>query len=932
MAGSEQANRWRTSQTLFGRDDELQQLAQMLDGVEGDTRALLLVGEPGIGKSALLAHASAIAKGLGMRVLSTAGVESEAHVPYSGLNQLVRPVLGTAERMADKHRAAIYGALDVSDDDSANPFVVGLATLELVGEVATMSPVVLVIDDAQWVDPSTLDALAVMARRFGDDPIWLLAAIRTGYDTVLHQTGITVHHLERLDEWSSQRLLDQLSPRLDSAIRAETLKLSDGNPLALVELSRSGSEPTGDSLAVSARIERAFAGRLNELPLISRTIVLVASLDNGEDLFEILAAATEIAGTKTTLKHLSHAIAAQLVTLDGSSLRFQHSLVRSAVRQAASVEETVAAHAAFAKVLADNPDRAVWHRAAATVGTDDDLAGELEAAARRIVRRGGTGAAQAALERSAALSTDPLDRANRLLSAAELAFELGRPEAVDRLIQEAEALDGDHVLHARAMWIRERFDDGVPRGTTRVAAIARTALDTARRGDTDLALDLLASAAVKCWWGNPTESERTAVLQSAMEMHVPPDDPRLIAVQAWTSPMNLDHAIIKQLSKMNPDHIHDPAALRMLGAAAICVGDHVTSARFLDASVEGLRRDGKLASLAQSLTLRAWNSLHLAHLDLALADAEDGERLAIEGGQRFWAARAQAARALVAGLRGDAALAEGLTAQAERVAYPSGANAAVADVQVARGMTALSASEYQAAFDHFLRMFDPSDVAFHAMKRYWSVGDLADAAVHAGHRDVALSVLDDLRVALGSTSSPHVQSSMRHATAVLAADASADREYREAIAATSGEFPFERARLQLAYGKWLRRRRRVAESRVPLRSARATFDALGVISWGQQCRDELRASGEATVNRDPDALDKLTPQELQIARLAAEGLPNREIGLRLYLSPRTIGSHLYRIFPKLDVTSRQQLASRLRDMNLQHTGDRDAGYEPRPTT
>lgn len=905
---------------LIGRDREVARLAETLDEASAGPRSLLVVGEPGIGKSSLLSYAATRAWAAGMQVLTTTGVETEAHLPFAGLHQLLRPVADHVDGIAGRYRDALLSAFGLSNEQIPDVFLAGLATLELVCAVATSSPVLVIVDDVQWTDPATLGALAVMARRLGDDPIWFVAACRDGYHHPLRDVGIEELRVERLDDTASQLLLDRILPALDEVRRARILDISAGNPLALVELCRSIPELGAESVPVTRRIERAFAGRLSEIPATTRAIVLVAALDDGDAVIEVLDAASELIGESLTLAHLSPGVSTQLVIVEGPKITFPHPLVRSAVRQAASAEERVAAHAALAHVLRDQPDRAVWHRAAATLGTDDDLADDLHAAGQRARRRGAPTVAQAALERAADLTTDPLRRAGRLFDAAETAYELGRRDVVERILRTAEDLDRRPMSQARSMWIRERFDDGFSGGTVGVSALAQAALETRRLGDTELALNLLASAAIRCWWAHPGQREREAVLDAIQRIDVKADEPLYVASLAWAASIEREPELTEQLLSAKPVPDLDPAASRLLGAAAICLGDHPLAGRFLDTAVDGLRRDGRLAWLAQSLLLRAWNSIHLMHLDNALADAAEGERLARESGQQFWVARGQVAHAFVAGLRGDVALADKLAGDAERVAFPRAVSSIGADVQLARGITALSNRDYPRAFDQFHRMFDPTDPAFHPVKRCWSAGNFAEAAVRSGQRERAVEVIAELRVVLGATASPHIGAAMRHATAVLADDANADTQFRRALDDTPGAFPFDRARLQLAHGGWLRRRRRVAESRAPLRSALATFDALGAISWGQQARDELRASGETSRSRRPDALDRLTPQELQIARLAAEGLPNREIAQRLYLSPRTIGSHLYRIYPKLGVTSRSQLRAQLDELNLRHAG------------
>jgi ATP/maltotriose-dependent transcriptional regulator MalT len=329
------------------------------------------------------------------------------------------------------------------------------------------------------------------------------------------------------------------------------------------------------------------------------------------------------------------------------------------------------------------------------------------------------------------------------------------------------------------------------------------------------------------------------------------------------------------------------------------------------AAASGLREQGRLSVLVQALVLRAWAEIHIGRWDVALPDAEEADRLAQETDQPIWGAGARVALAVLAGLRGDGDTAEAFAVQAERVGLPSGARAVLSVVQLARGLTALGGGHHDDAYAHLRRMFNASDPAYHSMESCWAIGNLAEAAVHSGHRDEARAVIDRLEPLAERTPSPWFHVALRHARALVADDADADARFQAGLEADLTRWPFDRARLLLAYGAWLRRQRRVAESRAPLRAARDGFDALGLVSWGERARQELRASGETSRARTIEASDQLSPQELQIARMAAEGLTNREIGQKLYLSHRTIGAHLRRIFPKLGVASRRHLAAAL---------------------
>jgi ATP/maltotriose-dependent transcriptional regulator MalT len=331
----------------------------------------------------------------------------------------------------------------------------------------------------------------------------------------------------------------------------------------------------------------------------------------------------------------------------------------------------------------------------------------------------------------------------------------------------------------------------------------------------------------------------------------------------------------------------------------------------LSAATHGLRADGRLGHLAYVLAIQGIVAARLAEWDVAIPAAEEARSLATELGQPLWKAGADIVSSTIAGMRGDDDVAEQAAAEAERIAAPTGANNIVALAQCGRVSAALGASRHEDAYEAAERLFDPTDPAYHPAIAAWIVGDLAEAALHVGRVEEARARVAQVEAAAGENPTVWLALSLRHARALLADDEQATGLFEEALGADLRRWPFQRARLLLARGQWLRRQRRITESRAPLRDARDAFDALGCAAFSQQARRELRASGESSRRRDAAARDQLTAQELQIAHLAAEGLSNREIGQQLYLSHRTIGTHLYRIFPKLGITARRELGAAL---------------------
>jgi DNA-binding CsgD family transcriptional regulator len=901
---------------ILGRDQEMRMLGGLLESVRTGGGAAVLRGEPGIGKSALLAEMSLVAAAEGLLVLTTAGVQSETRVAFAGLHQLLRPVLGHVDRLAEPQRRALRAALGETAGDVPDLFLTALATLNLVTESADQRPVLLVVDDAHWLDPPSAEVLAFVARRLAFEPVVFLAALRDGFPGVLDTAGLPDIGLGRLDGPTSAAVLDARAPGLPAAVRERVLDQAAGNPLALVELP-AVVEAYGDGtvaepwLPLTTRLEQAFAARVSGLPAAARKLLLVLALNDGDALAETLAATSSLAGTPVTVDDLTPAAEARLIEVTGHRVRLRHPLMRSAIHQQATVGERHAVHTALARILTLDADRRVWHRAAACSEPDEEVAADLEAAASRAQIRGGVDTAVAALERAAALSGDPVSRGRRLLRAAELAVELGRRDVVVRLLGEATGTAESEDQRTRMAWIRESFDDGVRDPAAGARSLADLAARVAGEGDTALALKLLWGAALRCFWTEPGAEARAQVVAAAEQVRVDEDDARLLAILAFVAPIERGARVVATLRRAAQAPVADAQTARLLGDAATLVGAFDLAARFCAAALPEFRSQGRLGLLARALAAQSWSSVHLGDLTAAIPAAEEASALARETMQPVMHATARVTEAMLAALRGEEQRALDLAAEAQRATMSAGVRPVLASVQHARGLAALGAGRYDEAYGHLCRMYEPTDAAYHLALRCYAVGDLVEAAVRSGQGDAVRDVVAELESIGERTPSPALHAGLRHARALLAGDATAEPLYDAAVRADLPGWPYTTARAQLAYGGWLRRQRRAAESRALLRAARDTFDALGAIPWGERARQELRASGETSRGRTPDARDWLTPQELQIAQLAATGLTNREIGQRLYLSHRTISSHLHRIFPKLAITSRSELGPAL---------------------
>ncbi|MEV0701973.1 AAA family ATPase [Saccharopolyspora sp. NPDC050389] len=900
---------------LFGREAELKLLAEIIDG-PGDRGGVLLHGEAGIGKSALVAEAVSAASVAGLRVLKTTGAEAEQNLAYAGLHQLLHPVRAGVDALPVPQRDALRTALGLADVGEPSTYLVGLATLSLLADQAADRPLLIVAEDVHWLDRASADVLAFVARRIEFDPVVLIATLRTDERSPLQDAGLSPMHVDRLSDQSAAEVLDSIAPGLAPELRAQLLAEAAGNPLALSELPAATADLDGIDpvLPLGDRLERAFTARVASLAAPARTALLVAALNQTDSVAETLAATGRILGAAADLEVLAPAVEVRLVELVIDAVTFRHPLMRSAITAASSLAERQQAHLALAETLLDKPDRRAWHRAAATAGADEDVAAELERTADRAQQRGGLAAAIAALEQAVRLSERQDRQAVRLLRAAELAVESGRRDRAERLVRDAQALELSPRQRATASWLLSGFEDGVREDVSRVSELGELVEAVAADGQVEAAVRILLGAAMRCFWSEPGPAARRSLLGVADRLPIDAGDPRMVAVAAYVAPFERGHRVVDGLRELAGAAGSNPEVDRYLGSAAMQVGAFDLAARFTAAAVPGLRAQGRLGTLPRALTVQAWSRARLGDLATAVPIAAEAAALAWETGQPFMHGLATAVQAEIAALRGDHEQAGALVNEAERVGLAAGARPVLATVQLTRGLLGLSEGRFDDAFADLRRILDPADPAYQFGLRAYFVAELTEAAVRAGQADAMRDILRELEPLAASTPSPALHIGLRYARAVLAANDEAEELFKAALRADLSGWPAERGRVHLAFGEWLRRQRRVVESRTHLRTARDAFDALGMAAWGERARRELRSAGESSPNRGPDAREKLTPHELSIAQLAADGLTNREIGQRLYLSHRTVGTHLYRIFPKLGVSSRADLVGMLKKL------------------
>ena len=899
-----------TGPELIEREQECAVLDALVDGLREGGGGVVVRGEAGIGKSALLQHVRRRASALGARPLVAVGVESEAEFAFAGLHQLLRPVMGVLAHLPESQRQALEGALGLGAEPARDPYLVAVATFQLICEAADSVPLVLVVDDAQWLDRSTVGVIAFIGRRLEAEHVALVAATRSGHSTPLDDAHLLTLDLERLSAPAAARLLDGNAPELHPVLRARVLAESSGNPLALVELARSmgrsGEQLSPQPTTLTARLDRAFASRLGDLAPETRPALLAAALDSRASPDEIARA------SRATVETLQPAVDADLVEISDDGVRFRHPLIRSAVRQAASAQEVLEMYRALSDVVAD-PERRLWHRAMATQGPDEDLASALEQHARLASARGAVMVAGAALERAAALTADSPKKGARLVAAAEIAYELGLVDSAGRLAEQATRFDLGGRDLARLAWFRQIlsgsvwFESGATRTFVTIAEQLRDA------GDADMALRSLVPIAHRCWWTRTKTRTREYLVEAAMAMGMADDDPRVLVVVGLANPEATGPAIRKQVARMRVHEMADPVAAMYTGMAAEKAGDVATGVRFLASAVDGLREQVRLVPLTQALGHYAWAATYAGEWPAAAAAAHEAAGLARDTTQPQYGLTAELIGALVAALRGNEPDLESVLAEPERALLAMKGGPLLATAHLARGAAALGDGRHDDSFQHLWPVFDENDSAFHRFMRWQGLLDLVESAAGGGHTGRLSEVIADLDAIAIHSEPPILTLKLACARPLLAGDEHAEPLFTAALAQDLTGYPFLRARTLFSLGRWLRRQRRSADSRAPLRESVALFDALGASAWSRRARQELRATGEKIGRRAPDVRDRLTAQELQIAQLAAEGLTNRQIAERLFLSPRTIGGHLYRIFPKLEITARAQLRDAFAD-------------------
>jgi DNA-binding CsgD family transcriptional regulator len=887
----------------------------LLEGLRvGRSAALVVRGEPGIGKSALLEYLNERASGC--RVSRASGVESEMEIAFAGLHQVCSPMLDRRDRLPGPQRDALGVVFGLSGGEAPDRLVVALAVLSLLSDAAQERPLVCLIDDAQWLDRASAQALAFVARRLGAESVVMVFAAREPGPEV---AGLAELVVEGLPNDDARALLGTviLGP-LDARVRDRIVAETRGNPLALLELPRgaSAAELAGgfgvpNALPLSSRIEESFLRRLEALPTASKQLLLLAAADPIGDPVLVWRAAERLGiGPEAA----APAATAGLLEFGALDVRFRHPLVRSAVYGAAQLDKRQLVHRALAEATDPelDPDHRAWHRAQATPGPNEEVAAELERSAGRARARGGLAAAAAFLERAAGLTQEPARRATRALAAAGAKLQAGAFDAALGLVATAEAgplneLQGARVelLRAQIAFAANRCSDAPPLLLNAANRLAPLDVTLAR----ETYLDALSAALFAGRLGggvgvlHAAEAARTA--HPSVE---PPSAPDLL-LDGLALLLTEGHAagaltLKRALTAFRRFVISRDEEIRWLWLAchaATDLWDEETWDVLSSRHVQLARDAGALAVLPIALNTRAGWQVFAGEFAAAASLIEEARAVTDMTGSHLasysdlllaaWQGREAEATELI-----DAASADAMHRGQGLVLTFTYWASAVLHNGVGRYEDALAAAEQATEY--------PEELRFST----WALAELIEAATRTGNAERAADGLQRLSESTRPSGTDWALGIEARSRAMLSDGQVAESLYREAIDRLGRtRIRVELARAHLLYGEWLRRERRGLDAREQLRTAHEMFTAIGMDAFAERASRELLATGETARKRTARTGDQLTAQEAQIARLARDGLSNPEIGARLFLSPRTVEYHLRKIFAKLGIRSRTQL-------------------------
>ena len=900
---------------LHGRGAECEVLDQLLAEVwSGNHMVLVLRGEAGEGKTALLDYLGG--KAADTRMIRITGVESEMELPYAGLHQFCVSMLDQVDGLPVPQRDALRVAFGLVEGEAPDRLLVGLAVLTLLSDAAGGQPLVCLVDDVQWLDRASAQALAFVARRLGADPIALVfAQLEPSDDRDLR--GLPELVVTGLDDRDARSLLASAAPALrDERVRDRILAEARGNPLALLELpaeltstelgtwsGKSGRRPPESR---SGRIEQAYALRLRALPPKTQQFLLLAAVEPVGDPTVLWGAAAELGLDEEVA---APAESAGLIIL-GPQVRFAHPLVRSAVHRAAKPAELRQAHRALAEVTdpRSDPDRRAWHLAAATAAPDESLALELERSAERAQARGGAAAAAAFLQRATELTPDLARRGQRAVAAAQAALAAGAPAAVDEMVATAQLSDLDSLQLARLERLRAQVVFARSRGTDAPVQL----LDAARRLtplDAPLAREtyleaLLAAVFAGAGQLEPEHGVRT-VAEAARSAPTSGSQDRVdLLLDGLCAQFTRGYVVAAPTLRRALD-----ANLATEGGALICLTSSLVAMELwdgpawidlLDRHVRGARETGTLSLLPMALDYLA--SFHLQAGDFVTATALTDEATALNAAIRVLPPLYTPI--MLAAWRGDEPAIAKLTELVIQDAFPRGEGSALVLTEYASAVLNNGLGRYGTA----LAAARQATTGDQLVAKSWALPELVEAAARLEEWDVGEAALRQLTERTQASGTPWALGTEARARALLTRGPAADELYRMAIDRLGDcHMNPHLARAHLVYGEWLRRDNRRADARDQLRRAHDLLTHMGAEAYGERARNELLATGETVRKRTPDTVLDLTPQESLIASLARDGETNQEIGAELFISPRTVEWHLRKVFAKLAIGSRREL-------------------------
>lgn len=911
---------------LRGRGSECEALDRLLEDVRADqSRVLVVRGEAGVGKTALLDYLAARASEC--RIARAAGVEAEMELAFAGVHQLCLPLLDRVAHLPGPQRDALGTAFGLSAGAAPDRFLVGLAVLHLLSDVAEDRPLVCLVDDAQWLDRASAQVLAFVARRLLAESVALVFAVREPSDE-RELAGISELVVGGLGDSDARALLDSAIPgRLDEHVRDRIIAETRGNPLAVLELPKglTAAELAGgfglpDARSLGSRIEQSFARQLQLLPIATQRLLLIAAAEPVGDVTLLWRAAEQLG---IGVDAAAPAEAAGLIEI-GARVRFRHPLVRSAAYRSAGSPDRQEVHRALAEATDPraDADRRAWHRAQAAAGPDEVVAGELERSAGRAEARGGVAAAAAFLERATELTPDPARRGARALAAAQAKFEAGAPEVAYELLAAAEIGPLDELQRARLARLRahvvfarrrgsdappllldaakrlERLDNGLARETYLEALGA--AIFAGRLGGRGGALE--AAEAARAMVQRPQPSRPTDFLLDGVATRFTD------GYVAGVAPLKRALLEFRRQAGRSEDDI-----MRWLWMACPVAPEPVAPELWDDETWHELatraarlaREAGALAVLPTALVYRAAVHVHAGEFAAASALIEEADAISEAIGN----APLRYTSLLLVAWRGEEAQALKVIEADVKDASARGEGRALGLAGYVTALLYNGLGRYEDALAGAQRACEHDDLGFFG----WSLAELVEAGARCGANAEAAVALRQLEERTRAAGTDWALGILARSSALLRDGQAADGLYREAIERLGrSRMIVHLARAHLVYGEWLRRENRRVDAREQLRSAYEMFSQFGAEAFAERARRELLATGERVHKRAVETRYVLTAQETQVARLAAEGHTNPEIGSQLFISPRTVEYHLHKVFGKLGISSRRELRSALR--------------------